>query len=106
MAWCSEKKPARMIRHVWDGFRRDSEKGVKRIHPTQKPVAVIREILAYLPEGVVWEPFLGSGSTILAADSLQRTCIGMEISPDYVAQTLVRVGRELGVTPALEGRLR
>jgi DNA modification methylase len=54
----------------------------KTDHPTQKPV----ECMAYVMrnhEGSVYDPFLGSGTTLIAAEQLGRKCYGMEISPAY-----------------------
>ena len=77
--------PARMFTHIWDGFRRDSEKGESRIHPTQKPVQLIGEIWKYFNINfvVVMDLFLGSGSTMVAAHQLKRKCYGMELDPKY-----------------------
>lgn len=54
-------------------------------HPTQKPVALPARAISNSspPSGLVYEPFGGSGSTILAAEQLGRKCYGMEISPQY-----------------------
>ena len=56
-----------------------------RDHPTMKPV----EVWCYgiknhtLPEGLVYEPFLGSGTTLIACEKSTRTCYGMELDPRY-----------------------
>jgi len=52
------------------------------LHPTQKPVALMAEVIGWT-EGVVYDPFLGSGTTLIAAEQLGRKCYGMEISPQY-----------------------
>jgi DNA modification methylase len=44
-------------------------------------------------EGDVHDPFLGSGTTMVAAQNLSRICYGMEISPDYCAVILDRMQR-------------
>jgi DNA modification methylase len=41
--------------------------------------------------GDVYDPFLGSGTTMVAAEQLGRICYGMEIEPKYVAVTLERI---------------
>lgn len=51
-------------------------------HPTEKPVQLMRAIVAWT-RGTVLDPFMGSGSTILAADSLGRKSIGIELDPVY-----------------------
>ena len=42
-------------------------------------------------EGDVYDPFLGSGTTMVAAEQLDRTCYGMEIDPGYCAVILERM---------------
>lgn len=90
LCWSSKPGPARMIHHVWDGFRRDSEKGVKRIHPTQKSVAVIKTLLDFYQGQRIYDPFLGSGATVLACEESNRTCRGCEIDPYYCSQIIHR----------------
>ena len=55
-------------------------------HPTQKPVELMRRpILNHLRRGeLVYEPFLGSGTTLAAAELTQRVCYGLELDPKYV----------------------
>jgi ParB-like chromosome segregation protein Spo0J len=53
-----------------------------RIHPHQKPVRVISQLIEK-SAGLVFDPFLGSGTTLIAAEQLGRKCYGMEISPAY-----------------------
>lgn len=100
LAWCNVHKPARVITHIWDGFRRDSEKGEDRFHPTQKPVEVIKWALSWLDGVTVYDPFLGSGTTAVAAEQTGRLCYGMEISEKYVAVTLERLAG-MGLEPRL-----
>ena len=58
-------------------------------HPTQKPIAVIsRPLLNH--RGDVYEPFSGSGTTIIAAEQLGRRCYAMEIDPRYVQVAIER----------------
>lgn len=62
-------------------------------HPTQKPTElVVRAIRnSSLPSGIVYDPFVGSGTTLVAAENLNRTCYAMEISPEYCAVVLERM---------------
>jgi DNA modification methylase len=55
-------------------------------HPTQKPVELMRKpLLNHTKRGeLVYEPFLGSGTTLAAAEVTERVCCGMEIDPKYV----------------------
>ena len=50
----------------------------------------------------VYDPFLGSGTTLIAAEQLGRICYGMEISPAYVAVILQRA-KDVGLEPRKEG---
>jgi len=61
-------------------------------HPTPKPVAMMERILkTSLPDGgICIEPFAGSGSTLIAAESTGRKCYTMELSPVYVDVTIKR----------------
>jgi hypothetical protein len=54
-------------------------------HPTQKPVELMRRpILNHLRRGeLVYDPFLGSGTTLAAAELNERVCYGMELDPKY-----------------------
>ena len=55
-------------------------------HPTQKPVELMRRpILNHLKRGqLVYDPFLGSGTTLAAAELTERACVGIELDPKYV----------------------
>ena len=73
------------------------------LHPTQKPVAVpARAIeLSSKPGAVVVDLFLGSGTTLIAAEQLNRTCYGMEISPQYCDVIVKRWENLTGQTATL-----
>lgn len=64
----------------------------KTVHSTQKPVECMARGMRN-HSGDVHDPFLGSGTTMLAAQNLHRICYGMEISPDYCAVILDRMQR-------------
>lgn len=90
LAWTSDKgRVVRIYRCVWNGMIREGEAG-ERYHPAQKPVKLFMDILSDRKEHVVLDPFLGSGTTIIACENLRRKCRGVEISPDYVAVCLQR----------------
>jgi len=74
-------------------------------HATPKPVAMIcRAIKSSTAEsGLVYEPFLGSGTTLIAAEQLNRKCYGMEISPAYCDVIVKRWETLTGKTAMLEG---
>ena len=72
------------------------------LHPTVKPAHLVRDaILDVTALGdVVLDPFLGSGTTILAAELSRRICVGLELSPIYVDVAVRRWERMTG-RPAL-----
>jgi hypothetical protein len=70
-------------------------------HATQKPVAVIAWCLGFLPEGIIYDPFLGSGTTIIACEQLGRKCRAIEISPGYLAVAIQRWADATGKEPKL-----
>ncbi len=86
--WKEDGRP-----HIWYGptnettlwqIKRDVAKTY--IHPTQKPIALPQRAIKNSSKrgNVVLDLFLGSGSTLIAAESLDRKCYGMEIDPKYV----------------------
>lgn len=74
-------------------------------HSTQKPVECMRRPILNnsSPGQAVYEPFSGSGSTIMAAESTQRACLAMELSPIYVDQAVRRWQETTGETARREG---
>jgi DNA modification methylase len=73
-------------------FSRQSDEGhLAALHPTVKPVAMVADaILDCSARGdVVLDSFLGSGTTLIAAERVGRCCYGMELDPLYV-DTIVR----------------
>jgi DNA modification methylase len=68
-----------------DGSLGQKTKPAANVHPTVKPIALMRWLVRLVtpPDGTVLDPFLGSGTTLIAAEQLNRRCFGMEISPAY-----------------------
>ena len=77
-------------------------------HPTQKPVELMRRpILNHLKRGeLVYEPFLGSGTTLAAAELTERVCCGIELDPKYVDVIVQRWQTLTGKTAKLDGNRR
>ncbi len=74
-------------------------------HPTQKPVELMRRpILNHLRRGeLVYEPFLGSGTTLAAAELTERVCFGIELDPRYVDVVIQRWQTLSGKQAKLDG---
>lgn len=68
-------------------------------HSTQKPIECMARPMRN-HEGDVADPFLGSGTTMVAAQQIGRRCYGMEISPEYCAVILERMAA-MGLKPEL-----
>jgi DNA modification methylase len=63
---------------------REQKKRVDSPHPHQKPIELLSQILEYFQKyNLLLDPFLGSGSTMVAAHQLKRKCYGMELDPKY-----------------------
>lgn len=86
MAWTNLNKAVRLKKHLWNGMlRQGAERGVKRVHPTQKPVEVMQWCIEHLPDTAetILDPFMGSGTTIVACAKLGRKGIGIELNEKY-----------------------
>ena len=77
-----------------------------REHPTMKPVALFAKMLENSTSvgSQVYEPFCGSGTTLIAAEQLNRKCYGMEISPAYCDVIVKRWENLTGKTAVLDGQ--
>jgi len=99
MAWCSFHTPIRIYDQLWNGMIREGEKE-KRVHPTQKPIRMLSEIIVdHIKGNLIFDGFLGSGSTMVASHQLKRKCYGMELDPKYCQ---VIIDRMLKLDPTLE----
>ena len=76
LAWTNLGKNTRHLSHHWGGE--------KKKHPTQKPLEVILWCLNITDSlKNIFDPFLGSGSTLIACEKTNRKCYGMELDPHY-----------------------
>jgi site-specific DNA-methyltransferase (adenine-specific) len=95
VAWTNALTRAKGFRHLWAGAIRASEHHANvRQHPTQKPVALMEWCLKFAP-GSVLDPFLGSGTTGVAAVKLGRKFTGIEIDPGYFDIAVRRIAAAL-----------
>lgn len=92
IAWTNLGTVARIFRHHWDGMMKASERGIARVHPTQKPVALMEWCLGFLPDAkTILDPFMGSGTTLVACQRMGRHGTGIELDPDYFDSACRRV---------------
>ena len=88
MAWTSFDKGAKLYRWLWNGLCRKGERAVEgksRVHPTQKPVGLIANILQDFTKenDIILDCFGGSGSTLIACEQTDRQCYMIEYEPYY-----------------------
>jgi predicted RNA methylase len=110
LAWFKSTRTSKtsiMVRCLHGGVinaDRQSSGQAHRFHPTQKPIIVMREIIEKLTlnSDRIFDPFIGSGTTLLACQELGRKCWGMEIDPEYVATAMQRWTRATGLNPIKE----
>jgi len=90
-AWQNKRAADKIFSHLWKGLCQKG-RGEKRHHPTQKPVALMEWCLGFLPDArTILDPFMGSGTTLVACAKLGRKGIGIELDPDYFEIAVERV---------------
>lgn len=88
LAWTSFDKGVRLYHFLWNGLCREGSReveGVKRMHPTQKPVGMIADIIKDFTQDddVILDLFGGSGSTLIACEQTGHKCFIAELSEHY-----------------------
>ena len=89
LAWTNFKGTiCKVYRHLWAGLIREGNRKTElqeRVHPTQKPVGLLGNIIQdYSNENdIILDLFGGSGSTLIACEQIDRTCYMMELDPHY-----------------------
>jgi len=107
LAWTSFKAGTlRIFRHQWCGCFKDSERGKKAQHPTQKPIDLMKWCIKrcdkYGKVNTIIDPFMGSGTTGVACVQMGRNFIGIEIDPGYFEIAKKRIS-EAQMQPRLVG---
>ena len=95
LAWTSFERPLKIFRWLYMGCMQEGVRE-KRVHPTQKPLELIKWIIKnYSKEGdTILDPFLGSGTTAVACKELGRKFIGIEINQKYCEIAERRLAQE------------
>lgn len=106
LLWTSETVKMSLIRKIVPtGYFAIGDE--KRVHPTQKPVRLVEHIINnILPQGLLLELYLGSGSTLIACEKTNRRCFGMELDPQYCAVILDRWVKFTGNDPIREDGIK
>jgi DNA modification methylase len=89
----------------------DGESGVRNVHPTQKPIAVMEWCISLLAKSAITilDPFMGSGTTGVACIRTGRKFIGIEIDHQYFDIAVKRIEKEYNIPrlfkPGLSGKV-
>lgn len=82
LAWTNWPKAVRRLQWRWNGMIRQGNE--ERYHPTQKPLEVMKWVITLCPKSeTILDPFMGSGTTGVAAIQMGRQFIGIEREPKY-----------------------
>lgn len=104
MAWSDVVGTMRIFRHQWCGAFKDSERGERSVHPTQKPVALMTWCISKAKDSkTILDPWMGSGTTLVAAKLLGLRAIGIEVSETYCKLAVTRLAQ--GVLGLENGKL-
>jgi len=97
--WAGDRKQTTL----WQIANKDQD--AKTVHGTQKPVECMRRPILNnsSPGQAVYEPFMGSGTTLIAAETTGRVCLGIELNPAYVDVAVERWQQFTGQTATLDG---
>lgn len=103
LAWCNFGGSARLFHHKWNGMIKASEKKEKRLHPTQKPIALHEWVFDTCDLSKnIFDGYLGSGSTLIACEKTNRKCYGMELDEKYCDVIIKRWEQYTGKKATLE----
>lgn len=86
LAWCNKGGSARLVRHLWNGMLKATEREQRRCHPTQKPVSVIIWCMeqSRVPDNAsVLDPYAGVATTGVACIRTGRRSVQIELSEEY-----------------------
>lgn len=106
--WSKQNHKRRVLRHDWFGFlsSKNAKDARHRLHPTQKPVTLLEDIMDQWGEDAknIVDLYGGSGSTLIACEKSKRKCFIMELEPYYCDVILARWEKFTGKTAELDTR--
>jgi DNA modification methylase len=105
-SWHGDRKQTSVVEFATDHMNKKECDTDGYVHPTQKPVSLISYCLensSQKPQ-IILDPFLGSGSTMIACEKLGRRCYGMELDPKYVDVIVSRWEKFTGRAATLVGQ--
>ena len=93
IAWCSKKVKRTVFRHLWKGLMAskanedcNGPNDFRKHHPSMKPIALMRWCIEHFrlnPDSLILDPYMGSGTTDVAAVPMGHRFVGIEIDPGY-----------------------
>ena len=97
--WVGDRKQTTL----WQIANKDQD--AETVHGTQKPVECMRRPIlnSSSPGQAIYEPFMGSGTTLIAAETTARVCFGIELNPAYVDVAVERWQQFTGEAAVLDG---
>ncbi len=97
LAWTNLSNTPRIRHHLWKGLVRDTEAGQAVLHPTQKPVSLMKWLLNDWtePGDLVLDPYMGSGPVAQACHEMGRRYIGIEIEERYCQIAVDRLAQRV-----------
>ena len=94
LAWTNMTRAVRKFKWRWNGMLQEEmgDKKENRVHPTQKPLALMRWCLSFAPDAkTILDPFMGSGTTLVAAKREGRKAVGIELEERYCEAAVKRL---------------
>ncbi len=102
LCWSKQRHKKEIIHIKWAGFLGLQKEDGKRQHPTQKPIRLCESFISRFSKenNLLVDPFLGSGSTMVASHQLKRKCYGMELDcryADVIVKRMLKLDKTLNI---------